>query len=127
MAHLINRVIDSNVFGSGHLDTSFRLEPGGINQEMSRWLDSRKLSYYHDEVQGVLYLQFSSVQCPVNEGGPSEFGIGLESVFEDQEFGDLQGLLFMFSVRFKLFVLLLYGICLLFVCCFECKVGFLSQ
>lgn len=98
MAHLINRVIDSNVFGSGHLDTSFRLEPGGINQEMSRWLDSRKLSYYHDEVQGVLYLQFSSVQCPVNEGGPSEFGIGLESVFEDQEFGDLQGLLFMFSV-----------------------------
>ncbi|KAI3450630.1 hypothetical protein Pfo_007295 [Paulownia fortunei] len=65
---------------------------------MSKWFESRKLSFYHDEDQGILYLQFSSVRCPVTEEGSSETRFRFGSVFEDQEFGDLQGLVFMFSV-----------------------------
>ncbi|KAK4440679.1 protein SMG8 [Sesamum alatum] len=96
VSHLINKVIDSKVFGSGNLDTPFRFEPDKINPETREWFESRKLSFYHDEEQGILYLQFSSVRCPVTEEGLSE--TRFESVLEEQEFGDLQGLLFMFSV-----------------------------
>ncbi|XP_011089194.1 uncharacterized protein LOC105170220 isoform X1 [Sesamum indicum] len=95
VSHLINKIIDSKVFGSGSLDTPFRFEPDKINPETRKWFESRKLSFYHDEEQGILYLQFSSVCCPVTEEGSET---RFESVMEEQEFGDLQGLLFMFSV-----------------------------
>ncbi|KAL0460130.1 UNVERIFIED_CONTAM: hypothetical protein Slati_0640200 [Sesamum latifolium] len=100
VSHLINKIADSKIFGSGNLDTPFRFEPDKINPETRRWFESRKLSFYHDEEQGILYLQFSSVRCPVTEEGLSE--TGFESVMEEQEFGDLQGLLFMFSCEFEL-------------------------
>lgn len=100
VAHLMNKIIDARVFGSGNLDTPFRLEPDKINQDMSKWFESRKLSFYHDVDEGFLYLQFSSVRCPVIDEGSLEPRFGLESVFEDQELGDLQGLVFMFSVSF---------------------------
>ncbi|EYU37030.1 hypothetical protein MIMGU_mgv1a023242mg [Erythranthe guttata] len=98
VAHLMNKIIDSRVFGSGNLDTPFRFEPDKINPDMGKWLQSRKLSFYHDVDQGILYLQFSSAGCPVAGEGPSETRFGFESVFDDQEFGDLKGLIFMFSV-----------------------------
>lgn len=82
LAHLINKVIDSNVFGSGSLDTSFHFE----GPDIARWFERRKLSFYHDQEKGILFVQFS----------PTGFG------FEDQELGDLQGWLFMFSVCFLL-------------------------
>ncbi|GFQ05057.1 protein smg8 [Phtheirospermum japonicum] len=98
VSHLINKVVDSHVFGSGNLDTQFRFEPDKINPEMSNWFESKKLSFYHDEDQGILYLQFSSLSCPVTEEGFSDSRVGSEPIFEDQELGDLQGLIFMFSV-----------------------------
>ncbi|KAK6163427.1 hypothetical protein DH2020_000291 [Rehmannia glutinosa] len=98
VAYLINKIVDSHVFGSGNLDTPFRVEPDKMNPEISKWFASRNLSFYHDEDQAILYLQFSSVCCPVTDEGSSETRFGFESVFEDQEFGDLQGLMFMFSL-----------------------------
>lgn len=87
VAHLINKIVDCHVFGSGNSDTQFPFEP---DPEMSKWFESRKLSFYHDGDQGILYLQYSDSR------------VGFEPVYEDPEFGDLQGLLFMFSVSFVL-------------------------
>lgn len=95
----MNRIIDSNVFGSGNLDKPFRIEDEKNNAEIKKWLESRKLSFFQDEDKGILYLQFASARCPVMDGS-LESQFGLDSVFEDQELGDLQGLLFMFSVSF---------------------------
>ncbi|CAA2956349.1 uncharacterized protein LOC111400298 isoform X1 [Olea europaea subsp. europaea] len=97
VAQLMNRIIDSNVFGSGNLDKPFRIEDEKNNAEIKKWLESRKLSFFQDEDKGILYLQFASARCPVMDGS-LESQFGLDSVFEDQELGDLQGLLFMFSV-----------------------------
>lgn len=98
VAHLINKISDSYAFGSGSLDTPFRLEAEKIDLEMSRWFESRNLSFYHDEDQGILYLQFSMVNCTVAESVLSEERLGFESVLEERELGDLKGLIFMFSV-----------------------------
>lgn len=100
VAHLINKLIDYNVFGSGNLDTPFRLQPDKIYPEVTEWFKSRNLSYYHDEEQGILYLQFSMCDCLFAEEVSARGRIGFESVLEDQDFGDLQGLIFMFSVSF---------------------------
>ncbi|XVF05303.1 hypothetical protein REPUB_Repub05bG0160500 [Reevesia pubescens] len=92
-SQLINRVIDSNVFGSGQMDRLLYLD----KDELKDWFKHRRLSYYHEEDKGILFLQFCSNGCPVFDGslGP---GSGLDGVLEEREFGDLQGLLFMFSV-----------------------------
>ncbi|KAJ0083661.1 hypothetical protein Patl1_30563 [Pistacia atlantica] len=90
---LINRVLDSNTFGSGRMDKTLAVD----KEEVKRWFDSRRISYYHEEEKGLLFLQFSSTQCPVLHGSSSS-GSGFDSVVEEHEFGDLQGLLFMFTV-----------------------------
>lgn len=99
MSQLINRVVDANVFGSGNADVALGFEKTGeiTSEEVIDWFKQRQISYYHDEAKGVLYLQFCSTRCPVMEGF-SEVPSGFDSVFEKQEFGDLQGMLFMFSV-----------------------------
>ncbi|KAI6669938.1 hypothetical protein NL676_004823 [Syzygium grande] len=61
------------------------------------WFGRRRVSYYYDEERGVLYLQFCSTSCPAALP-PSEVASGFDSFVEEGEFGDLQGLLFMFSV-----------------------------
>ncbi|KAJ6395299.1 hypothetical protein OIU77_020541 [Salix suchowensis] len=85
--HLINRVLDSNAFGSGHLDKALFAD----EDEVKDWLKKRRISYYHEEEKGFLFLQFCST--PVIHG-LSNSGSGLEEL----EFEELQGLLFMFSV-----------------------------
>lgn len=92
-SQLINRVLDSSTFGSGLLDTRLDVE----KEEVKRWFESRRISYYHEEEKGLLFLQFCSTRCPVLVGS-SESDSGFDSVITEQEFGDLQGLLFMFSV-----------------------------
>ncbi|WOH02081.1 hypothetical protein DCAR_0521469 [Daucus carota subsp. sativus] len=97
VGQLINRVLDANVFGSGNLDKTFGVESGGVvTEELKDWLKCRKISFFHDEDKGILYLQFSSIRCPVREEF-EEGGLGFDSVLEEREFGDLQGMLFMFS------------------------------
>ncbi|XVF46777.1 hypothetical protein PTKIN_Ptkin03bG0055600 [Pterospermum kingtungense] len=92
-SQLINRVVDSNVFGSGRMDRILSLD----KDELKDWFKYRRISYYHEEDKGILFLQFCSNGCPVFDG---LFGSGsdLEGVLEEREFGDLQGLLLMFSV-----------------------------
>ncbi|XP_054815604.1 uncharacterized protein LOC129315695 isoform X1 [Prosopis cineraria] len=90
---LINRVIDFNVFGSGNLDKRLFVD----EEEARDWFKWRRISYYHDDEKGILYLQFCSTRCPAIDGF-SEPSSGFDSVVEEHEFGDLQGMLFMFSV-----------------------------
>ncbi|KAI3676971.1 hypothetical protein L1987_86588 [Smallanthus sonchifolius] len=99
VSQLINRIIDDNVFGSGDADVALGFEKTGevVSEEVRVWFKQRQISYYHEEAKGILYLQFCSSECPVMEGF-SEISNGFDSVFEKQEFGDLQGMLFMFSV-----------------------------
>ncbi|KVI00148.1 Smg8/Smg9, partial [Cynara cardunculus var. scolymus] len=98
VSQLINRIIDANVFGSGNADVALGFEKTGeiVSDEVKNWFEQRRISYYHEEAKGVLYLQFCSTKCTVMEGF-SEVPSGFDSVFEKQEFGDLQGMLFMFS------------------------------
>ncbi|XP_024021571.1 uncharacterized protein LOC21408090 isoform X2 [Morus notabilis] len=84
--HLINRILDSHVFGN-NLDTNL------ISDKQEDWFKWRRISYFHQRQMGILFLHFSSVLCPGFDDG---FGSAME---DDHDFGDLQGLLFMFSVQ----------------------------
>nr|GEX58696.1 putative smg8/Smg9 [Tanacetum cinerariifolium] len=84
---LINRVIDANVFGSGGADVAL----GFGYEEIKDWFKDKEVGYFFDEVKGVLYLEMCCNKYPV-------FDDGFDSGFEKQEFGELQGMLFMFSV-----------------------------
>ncbi|XP_038901178.1 uncharacterized protein LOC120088148 [Benincasa hispida] len=86
---LINRVIDSNVFGSGKLDKKLDVE----KEEVREWFKRRRISYYHEEERGILFLQFSS-----HRGSVFDSEAGYDSEIQEHDFGDLQGMLFMFSV-----------------------------
>lgn len=68
-----------------------------MNEEIEEWFKLRSISYYFEEKKGILYFQFSSVSCPIMDG-VLESKLGFDSALEDREFGDLQGLLFMFAV-----------------------------
>ncbi|KAK8262610.1 hypothetical protein V6Z12_D13G269800 [Gossypium hirsutum] len=92
-SQLINRVVDSNVFGSGQMDRVLSID----KDELKDWFKYRRISYFHEEDKGILFLQFSSNGCPVFDGSLSS-GSDFDGVLEEREFGDLQGLLFMFSV-----------------------------
>ncbi|XP_022729210.1 uncharacterized protein LOC111284659 isoform X3 [Durio zibethinus] len=92
-SQLINRVIDFNVFGSGQMDLVLSLD----KDELKDWFKHRRISYYHDEDKGILFLQFCSNGCPVFDGSLGS-SLDFGGVLEEREFGDLQGLLFMFSV-----------------------------
>ncbi|XP_043699809.1 uncharacterized protein LOC122650459 [Telopea speciosissima] len=102
VTQLINRILDANVFGSGNLDKRFQVRLRSTGEEdlghaAKDWFRSRRISYYHEEEKGIIFLQFSSIQCPAFER-LSESSPGFESVLEECEFGDLQGMLVMFSV-----------------------------
>ncbi|XP_050368048.1 uncharacterized protein LOC126786307 [Argentina anserina] len=94
-SQLINRILDSNVFGSGNRAKTLGVED---EEELKDWLNGRRISYFHDERKGILFLQFSSALCSAADDGSSESGSGFDSAFEEHDFGDLQGMLFMFSV-----------------------------
>lgn len=99
VTQLINRIVDANVFGSGNCDTPFRIDKQELlNEEIEEWFKSRSISFYFEEEKGILYLQFSSISCPVMEGVLGSTAMGFDSILEDRKFGDLQGMLFMFSV-----------------------------
>ncbi|WRX33762.1 hypothetical protein QQP08_026249 [Theobroma cacao] len=93
-SQLINRVVDSNVFGSGKMNRVLSLD----KDELKDWFKYRRISYYHEEDKGILFLQFCSNGCPVFNGSLAS-GSDFDGVLEEREFGDLQGLLFMFSTR----------------------------
>lgn len=106
----MNRIIDSNVFGCGGLDKPIFVDKPDektdfvVTDDMKSWFECRNISYYHDEEKGILFLQFSSTRCPLMEGN-LESKMGFDSLLEDYEYGDLQAMLFMFSVSFFLLLL----------------------
>lgn len=88
------------MFGPGNLDKSFTVD----KEEVKGWFKCRRISYYHEEEKGILFLQFCSTNCPAFDGFLDP-GSGFDSIVEEREFGDLQGLLFMFSVSFLFLIL----------------------
>ncbi|CAL5432227.1 unnamed protein product [Camellia sinensis] len=101
VTQLINRILDANVFGSGNFDKNLCFEKVGIGEEVKQWFDCRGISYFHEDEKGILYLQFSSTRCPAVEDFSdfsSSSSSGFDSLLEEREFGDVQGMLFMFSV-----------------------------
>ncbi|XP_020230965.1 uncharacterized protein LOC109811592 isoform X2 [Cajanus cajan] len=93
-AQLLNRVIDSNAFASGNLDTPLLVD----DEEAREWFRRRRISYFHDHDKGILFLQFSSTLCPSIHADDDAAPPGFDSAVEEHEFGDLRGMLFMFSV-----------------------------
>ncbi|OVA17961.1 Smg8/Smg9 [Macleaya cordata] len=100
LTQLTNRILDYNVFGSGTLDKNFptcdRREKE-VTEAVKDWFHSRRISYYYEEEKGIVFLQFVSTRCPIMEDS-SESVSGLDSILEQLEYGDLQGMLLMFSV-----------------------------
>ncbi|GLT81730.1 hypothetical protein SLE2022_001650 [Rubroshorea leprosula] len=92
-SHLINQVLDSNVFGSGRMDRVLSVD----KEEVEGWFRRRRISYHHEEDKGILFLQFCPTSCPVFDGSWCS-GSGSDEVVDEPELGNLQGLLFMFSV-----------------------------
>ncbi|TKY48578.1 SMG8 protein [Spatholobus suberectus] len=92
-AQLLDRVIDSNAFASGNLDTPLLVD----DEEAREWFRRRRISYFHDHDKGILFLHFSSTRCPAIHAA-ADAALGFDSAVEEHEFGDLQGMLFMFSV-----------------------------
>lgn len=89
----MNRLLDLNAFGSGNLEKGLCIE----KEEVKGWFEGRRISYYHDEEKGILFLQYCSTGCPAMEGF-LQTDWGFDSALEEREFGDLQGMLFMFAV-----------------------------
>ena len=87
----MNRIVDSTVFGSGNSDKTLCVDKEELRG--SDWFSHRRLSYHRDDQNGILFLHFSS-----DFGGGFEFGSAIEE--EEHQFGNLQGMLFMFSVSF---------------------------
>ncbi|CAN8285575.1 unnamed protein product [Cochlearia groenlandica] len=83
-SQLINQILDSNTFGSGNKNKILKTD----GQD---WFRFRRISYYHQLEKGIVFVQFSPTLCPA-------FDSGFDSVLEERDFCDLQGLLFMFSV-----------------------------
>lgn len=98
VAQLINRIIDLNAFGSGNLDKDCCIGKEELGEEAKNWFKCRRISYFHEVEKGILFLQFCSTRCPAMEEGFSESHLGFDSAVEEHDFGDLQGMLFMFSV-----------------------------
>ena len=71
-------------------------------EEVEQWFKRRRISYYHEEERGILFLQFST-----HRGSVFEAKTDYDSEIQEHEFGDLQGMLFMFSVSARRFLILL--------------------
>ncbi|PSR95225.1 hypothetical protein CEY00_Acc25982 [Actinidia chinensis var. chinensis] len=99
VTQLINRVLDANVFGSGNCDQNFCTQKVDINEEVKNWFNCRQISYCHDSEKGIMYLQLSSTGCPAMEDflESSSSSPSFDLVLEERDFGDLRGMLFMFS------------------------------
>lgn len=75
----------------------------GVSEEVRDWFQSRRISYFHDQEKGMVFLQMCSTKCPAMRGAAvagkeEKVNSGLDSVIDELEVRELQGLLFMFSV-----------------------------
>lgn len=105
VSQVINRILDSNVFGSGRADSPLGISLENqhllLTDQLKHWFNNRRISYHLDELKNLLFLQMSSTTCPAMRSLS-----GVDSLLDDQYFGDLQGMLFMFTVNsfFPLFL-----------------------
>ncbi|RZR88009.1 hypothetical protein BHM03_00015498 [Ensete ventricosum] len=102
-SHLINRILDANVFGCGNLDKdlfAYRSESSG---QVEEWFRRRRISYHFEKEKGVVFLQFSSSLSPLSllcSSRTDDEGYRSVSALETCDADDLRGMLFMFSVSF---------------------------
>lgn len=109
LSQLINRVIDSNTFGSGRLDRDL------LGSSASDWLRNRKVSYHFDAEKAIVFLQFSSSPSPLASltlAGSSDWVNGSVPELEGSELEDLKGMLFMFSVSSHISYFIFLSVCL---------------
>ncbi|KAJ4806031.1 Protein SMG8 [Rhynchospora pubera] len=101
LSQLINRIVNSNTFGSGRLDKDL------IGSNGSDWFRHRKVSYHFDAEKGIVFLQFSSslssleslsMSSSSSSSSSSYWVDGSVPELEESELEDLKGMLFMFSV-----------------------------
>ncbi|XP_042417925.1 uncharacterized protein LOC122006474 [Zingiber officinale] len=99
--HLINRILDANVFGSGNLDKDLFASRLKSSRRGEEWFRHRRISYHHEKEKGVVFLQFSSSLSQLSLPSASRIVEGeyaSASALEELEADDLRGMLFMFSV-----------------------------
>jgi protein SMG8 len=114
LCQLINRVIDSNTFGSGRLDRDL------LGSDGSDWFRNRKVSYHFDAEKSIVFLQFSSSLSPLSSltlSRSSDRVNGSMPELEESELDDLKGMLFMFSVSFYIFYFNFLNVCLVKITC----------
>lgn len=61
------------------------------------WFQHRRISFFHEEERGIVYLQFCCSDW-ADMGEVLEGSRDFRAKIEEDEFGDVQGMLFMFSV-----------------------------
>ena len=93
---LINRILDSSVFG----DKDLQLDCSKGVEGWEGWFRHRSIRYYHESDRGIVFLQFYSAPVVQSWSGGDD---GLDCDLEQHDSDDLRGLLLMFSVSFSLY------------------------
>ncbi|KAK8957220.1 hypothetical protein KSP39_PZI000643 [Platanthera zijinensis] len=104
LTHLINRLLDDNVFGPGNLDKDLLAHPtpDEIARHKENWFSHRSVTYYHEPEKGMVFLNYSASSplrlLQLSSSTSAEQDAGATSVLEEIEADDLRSMLLMFSV-----------------------------
>lgn len=103
VTHLINRILDDNIFGGGGDKDLF----SSVSKDGDRWegwFRHRRIRYHHEPEKGIVFLQFSTapvMQSWLSGGSGDEHRDGrLDFFLGERDSDDLRGLLLMFSVSY---------------------------
>ncbi|XP_065004584.1 uncharacterized protein LOC135636639 [Musa acuminata AAA Group] len=99
--HLINRILDANVFGCGNLDKDLFASRSESSGKVEEWFRRRRISFHFEKEKGVVFLQLSSSLSPFSllcSSRTDDEGYRSVSALETCDADDLRGMLFMFSV-----------------------------
>ncbi|KAL0918292.1 hypothetical protein M5K25_010291 [Dendrobium thyrsiflorum] len=99
LTHLINRLLDNNVFGSGNLEKNILTS---LIPDETDWFDRRRIGYHYEPETGMVFLQYSpsspSRLLMLSSSTSGERDEGATSVLEECEAEDIRYMLLMFSV-----------------------------
>ncbi|XP_020680209.1 uncharacterized protein LOC110097908 [Dendrobium catenatum] len=99
LTHLINRLLDDNVFGSANLEKNI---PTSLIPDATDWFDRRRIGYHYEPEKGMVYLLYSpsspSRLLLLSSSTSDERDEGAISVLEECEAEDIRYMLLMFSV-----------------------------
>ncbi|KAI0510027.1 hypothetical protein KFK09_010627 [Dendrobium nobile] len=99
LTHLINRLLDDNVFGSANLEKNILTS---LIPDATDWFDCQRIGYHYEPETGMVFLQYSpsspSRLLLLSSSTSDERDEGATSVLEECEAEDLRYMLLMFSV-----------------------------